>query len=68
MKIKIITLLWGGGMESRNDTNEQRRRAVVEKMWLNFYNKTLFEQGLINEKQHKRMAAKINIRNRGAKK
>lgn len=55
-------------MELRNNTNEQQRRAVVEKMWLNFYNQTLFEKGLINEKQYKKMITKINTRNKGAKK
>lgn len=55
-------------MELRNDTTEQQRRAVVEKMWLHFYNQTLFEKGLINEKQYKKMAVKINTRNKGAKK
>lgn len=54
-------------MELRNNTNEQQRRAVVEKMWLNFYNQTLFEKGLINEKQHKKMTTKINSRNKGIK-
>lgn len=55
-------------MELRKDTTEQQRRAVIEKMWLNFYNQTLFEKGLINEKQYKKMITKINTRNKGAKK
>lgn len=55
-------------MELYNNTNEQQRRAVVEKTWLHFYNKTLFQKGLINEKQYKKMITKINTRNKGAKK
>ncbi len=55
-------------MDLRNDKNEQQRRAVVETMWLNFYNTTLLEKGLISEKQYKKMAIKINTRNKGVNK
>lgn len=43
-------------------TNEQKRQSVVEKMWLNYFNNQLLEQGLITETQHRKMKVKINSR------
>ena len=42
--------------------NEANRRAVVERMWLNHYNNTLLEKGLITECQHRKMKVSINSR------
>lgn len=47
-------------MNQQNTTNDLRRQAVVEKMWLHHYNNTLLEKGLITQTQHRRMMAKIN--------
>ena len=55
-------------MELQNNINEQQRRAVVEKTLLHFYNQTLFEKGLINEKQYRKITTKINTRTGGTKK
>lgn len=49
-------------MDHQKLSNVQRRQAVVEKMWLNYYNKTLLERGLITENQHRMMQVKINSR------
>lgn len=40
----------------------QRRQAVVEKMWLHYYNNVLLMYGLISEIQHHKMVVKINHR------
>ena len=40
--------------DREKERNEARRRNVVEKMWLNYYNNELLAQGLITESmQHK---------------
>ena len=43
-------------------SNEQQRHWIVEKMWLNFYNDHLLEQGIITESQHKKMQTIISSR------
>lgn len=43
-------------------SNEQRRKSVVEKMWLNYYNNSLLEKGMITQDQHRRMQVQINSR------
>lgn len=48
--------------EKNTMSNKQRRRMVVEKMWLNFYNNQLLSQGLITTEQHKKMQAQISSR------
>jgi len=46
----------------RNIAREAEKRNVVEKMWLNYYNNTLLEKGLITESQHRKMRVSINSR------
>ena len=36
-------------------TNEQKRIAMAEKLWLNYFNQTLFEKGYITETQRNRV-------------
>lgn len=51
--------------KSLNETiavNEAKRRAVVEKLWLNHYNNTLLEKGLITQDQHHKMRIYIATR------
>lgn len=40
---------------------EQLRRIVVEEMWLRYYNRSLFEKGLITERQFREMEIAIII-------
>lgn len=49
-------------MESKPSLNEQLRRAAVEKMWLNFFNNGLLEQGIITPEQHRKMKLQIATR------
>lgn len=44
------------------ESNEARRRAAVEKMWLNHFNNNLLEQGLITPDQHRKMKIYISTR------
>lgn len=48
--------------ETPKSTAEAARRNAVEKMWLNFYNNSLLEQGLITPTQHRKMKVQINSR------
>ena len=51
--------------KSLNETitvNEAKRRAVVEKLWLNHYNNTLLEKGIITQEQHHKMRIYIATR------
>ena len=42
--------------------NEELRRNVVEKMWLNYFNNELLARGLITESMHRKMKVQISTR------
>lgn len=44
------------------ENNEAKRRTVVERMWLNFFNNGLLEQGIITPEQHRKMKVQIATR------
>lgn len=44
------------------DAKEAAKRNAVEKMWLHYYNNSLFEKGLITEIEHRKMKGSINSR------
>jgi hypothetical protein len=46
--------------EKNTMSNEQLRRIVVEKMWLNYYNNQLLTQGVITPEQYKKMQTLIS--------
>ena len=46
--------------ECTNEENEVKKRCVVEKMWLNYFNNYLLEKRLITVDQHRKMKIKIN--------
>lgn len=43
-------------------TDEEREKRMAEDMWLNYFNRYLFESGTISEKEYKRMTEKIATR------
>lgn len=43
------------------------KQSVAERIWLHYFNRCLFEKGLITENERNRMAVKINNRQSGAK-
>jgi len=53
-------------MDNNPSLNEQLRRAEVEKMWLNYFNNTLPEQGIITPQQHHKMKVQIATRKSGS--
>ena len=48
--------------EKHKMTDEERRRSVVEKMWLNYFNDGLLKQGMITEAEHRKMKLYITTR------
>lgn len=55
-----------GRMSGQLAGNEAKRQAVVEKMWLHYYNHVLLQQGLITENQHHMMQLQIISRKSAA--
>ena len=43
-------------------TDEMREIKFAEDVWLDYFNRYLFEQGTISEKQYKKMTEKIAMR------
>ena len=42
--------------------DEEREKRFVEDAWLNYFNRYLFENGAISEKEYKKMTEKIVTR------
>ncbi len=42
--------------------SEYEKQSVIEKLWLIYFNDTLYEKGLITETERNRMANKIHAR------
>ncbi len=40
----------------------EKKQSVMEQLWLNYYNDTLFEQGVITEDMRNRMRVAIKTR------
>lgn len=43
-------------------SSEQKRRCAAEQLWLHYFNRTLYEKGLITEAERNKMKVKINSR------
>jgi hypothetical protein len=43
-------------------SDEEREKRFAEYAWLNYFNRYLFEQGTISEKEYKKMTEKIATR------
>ena len=48
--------------EMKTDMTDQKKQAVIEQLWLTYYNDTLFAKGLITEDQRNRMRLMIKSR------
>lgn len=48
--------------EMRTGMTDQKKQAVIEQLWLTYYNDTLFAKGLITEDQRNRMRLMIKSR------
>ena len=47
---------------SKTLTNEEKEKRLAEDIWLNYFNRYLFEDGTISEKEYKKMTEKIAAR------
>lgn len=47
---------------SEHRPDESARRETAARLWLSYYNRVLFEKGIISERERSRMDAKINSR------
>ena len=45
---------------SEQKSNEQRRKETAAKIWLSYYNRVLYERGVITEQERNKMALKID--------
>lgn len=43
-------------------TTEQQKKELAELMWLNYFNQTLYEKGLISENERNKMKNTISRR------
>ena len=48
--------------EMKQGMNEQKKQAVMEQLWLTYYNDTLFAKGMITEEQSNKMRVMIKSR------
>ena len=48
--------------EMKTGMTDQKKQAVMEQLWLTYYNDTLFAKGLITEDQRNRMRLMIKSR------
>ena len=48
--------------EMKQGMNEQKKQAVMEQLWLTYYNDTLFAKGMITEEQRNKMRVLIKSR------
>lgn len=42
--------------------DDEREKRMTEDIWLNYFNRYLFETGTISEKEYKKMTEKITTR------
>ena len=55
-----------GDRQLKPDMTAQKKQAVIEQLWLTYFNDTLYAKGLITEEQ--RNAMRLTIRSRTAAK
>lgn len=48
--------------EMKTGMTDQKKQAVIEQLWLTYYNDTLFAKGMITEDQRNRMRLMIRSR------
>ena len=48
--------------EMKQGMNDQKKQAIMEQLWLTYYNDTLFAKGMITEEQRNKMRVMIKSR------
>ena len=46
----------------KNTMLDNQEKIIAENLWLNYFNRYLFESGTISEKEYKKMTEKIAMR------
>ena len=46
--------------QQMEDSLTAAQQAVIRNLWLNYYNNTLLEKGIISKDEHRKMKIKIN--------
>ena len=54
-------------MRESRERLEERKRAAAEQIWLEYYNRVLYEKGIIGEEERNRMSNRIEARGRAGK-
>ena len=49
---------------THSEISQQRRRSIMEQLWLTYYTDTLYEKGIITEDERNKMRIKIKSRTR----
>ena len=49
-------------MRESRERLEERKRAAAEQIWLEYYNRVLYEKGIIGEEERNRMSNRIEAR------
>ena len=45
---------------SEQKSNEQQRKEMAARIWLSYYNRVLYEKGIITERERNKMELKIS--------
>ncbi len=48
--------------KNKKEISEQKKQSVLERLWLSYYNDTLYAKGLITESQRNKMRLVIKTR------
>ncbi len=48
--------------KGKSPMSERQKQAVLEQLWLTYYNDTLFALGVITEDEYNKMRVKIKVR------
>ena len=49
-------------MSQRQERLEEQKRVAAEQIWLEYYNRVLYEKGIIGEEERNRMSNRIDAR------
>lgn len=61
-KLEIMTEKGGPSMAEHEPVSPVQKKQEAAKLWLSYYNRVLFEKGIITEQERNRMALKIDRR------
>ncbi len=54
-------------MSNTRKIQTESKQDVIERLWLHYFNDTLYDRGLISETERNRMRSRINARTSGTR-